>query len=216
MKNLSDKILFTKALIIIVYIVGLTGMIIPATRTLFIFLTPLNLIFSTMLLFLFREKSKKNNIHLLSVIYFVSMLIEIIGVKSGVPFGSYFYGNALGPMVYNVPWLVGLNWVLLSYMTATLANQFSVKGFYQVIIASLFMVAFDVVLEQNASTMHMWYWQNNRIPFQNFAMWFALSLAFQGFIRFYKINIKNPISILLFITQFVFFMILIVFQHVAK
>ncbi|WP_175266944.1 carotenoid biosynthesis protein [Acidiplasma cupricumulans] len=50
----------------------------------------------------------KNTIKIYFLGYFTSLLIEIIGVNSGYPFGRYYYTSLLGPRIYGVPYAIPL------------------------------------------------------------------------------------------------------------
>ena len=95
-------------LLAIVYAVGLLGFfeIIPFDN--FEKLTPLNLLFSAIILF-----SHHKPINLSWVIFFVvvfvwGFFIEWAGVASGMVFGTYSYGESLGLKIFDIPVIIGL------------------------------------------------------------------------------------------------------------
>ena len=45
--------------------------------------------------------------------YISTLLLEIIGVKTGLIFGEYIYGNTLGFKVAEVPLIIGFNWLFV-------------------------------------------------------------------------------------------------------
>jgi Protein of unknown function (DUF422). len=49
------------------------------------------------------KNNKNNNIFFLFIVFCWGMLSEIIGVNTGLIFGSYTYGNSLGIKLMNVP-----------------------------------------------------------------------------------------------------------------
>jgi uncharacterized membrane protein len=51
------------------------------------------------------------------------MLVEIIGINTGFPFGHYYYSNILKIQFLSVPVIIGINWVVLTYSTAIIAQN---------------------------------------------------------------------------------------------
>ncbi len=105
-----------------VYGVGLVGMLLPFSRELFITITPLNLIFAALFLFYGRWPARRVLLTGL-VVFAASFLVEAVGVNSGKIFGSYSYGSALGPRLWNTPLIIGLNWFVLIYCTNVISRQ---------------------------------------------------------------------------------------------
>ena len=117
----------------------------------------------------------------LILIALIGFFLEVLGVKTGLIFGSYSYGKSLGLKALSVPILIGINWAILLYCTA----QFSrIKNqILNALFGAFMMVFLDFFIEQNAARFDFWYWKNNIIPLQNYIAWFiisfALNLAFQ-------------------------------------
>jgi len=105
-----------------VYGVGLAGMLLPFSRELFITITPLNLLFAALFLFYGRWPSRRVLFTGLAV-FAASFLVEAVGVNTGMIFGSYSYGSALGPKLWNTPVIIGLNWFVLIYCTNVISRQ---------------------------------------------------------------------------------------------
>src|SRR4051812_12976794 len=49
--------------------------------------------------------------------------IEVLGVHSGVPFGDYRYGTALGPALWGVPIVIGLAWAWMAWPAWLVAGR---------------------------------------------------------------------------------------------
>ena len=130
------------------------------------------------------------------------------GVQTGVLFGHYIYGSALGPKIWDTPILIGLNWLLLIYCTAAIVNGLISKKVYRIILASVLMVLYDLVLEYVAPAMDMWTWDSKYPGPRNFIMWFFLSLLFHSLLQGTNIIIKNKPARYLFLIQFIFFCII--------
>ena len=207
----------SKAFLIIFYIVGITGIIVPATRTLFIKLIPAALILNVAILAVFhRGRPEKAMLIAFPVIFLLSFVIEVIGAETGVIFGNYRYGEGLGLKVYNTPLIIGINWLMLVYMTASITRKYNIRVFPGIIIASLMMVIYDIVLEQVAPKMDMWYWEDNIVPLQNYAAWFILAMGFHSMFNLLKVNTKNSLAEAVFFYQFCFFLCLFIFFKIIK
>lgn len=105
-----------------VYGVGLAGMLLPFSRELFIVITPLNLLFAALFLFYGIWPTRRVLFTGLAV-FAASFLVEAVGVNTGKIFGSYSYGSALGPRLWNTPVIIGLNWFVLIYCTNVISRQ---------------------------------------------------------------------------------------------
>ena len=102
---------------------GAIGLHLDGTRDLFQSLTPLNLLISIAALAVFhRQWTMQFGIFVFATFWF-SYIIEIIGVSTGAIFGEYYYGNALGPKIGGVPPLIGLLWVMLSYISGIISQK---------------------------------------------------------------------------------------------
>ncbi|MDB6020937.1 MAG: hypothetical protein JWQ04_794 [Pedosphaera sp.] len=141
------------------------------------------------------------------IIALISGLIQIIGAKTGIPFGPFFYTENLGyPLFHLLPWPVPLLWVVVllnSHGVARLIlkpwRNASNHGLRSLALTCLLAVLFDAVLEPFATrTNRWWIWTSARTipiwygaPWINFAGWAATALLILGFITPWLIN-KKP------------------------
>jgi len=206
------KLNFARWLIIVFYLTGLAGLLIPQTFPFFRELIPVALLLSAGLLVLFHEgKHHTKTAVFFFLVFMTGFFIEVIGVKTGVIFGEYRYGQSLGLKLFDVPLIIGLNWALLAYMTAVTTNRFQLPGMVRAVIASLMMVGYDLVLEQVAPDLDMWSWAGNEVPFRNYLSWFLTALVFQLAGRAIRITVTNRMAVALLIIQFLFFLMLVIF-----
>lgn len=136
----------------------------------------------------------------------IGFLVEVAGVKTGWIFGHYWYGQALGFKLWEVPLLIGVNWTILLYST----HQFG-KPKHPVVAAlwsALLMVILDFFIEQNAPRFDFWYWQQSHIPFQNYVAWFIISFGLNLLLQKHLSSHSNPTGRVFYITQLVFFVTL--------
>jgi uncharacterized membrane protein len=216
------KVCFT--LLTLMYLAGIIGLLLPITQPFFKSLSPLNLWFSLALLLSFHRDFNKSFITIAVIIFLSSLMIEMLGVHTGVIFGKYWYGQTLGTQVLNVPLVIGANWLLLIYcssittqmliqtITKKLPAKFqSVQLLFSAFCSALMMVMLDFLIEPVAIRLDFWYWQNEQIPNQNYLMWFLLSF-FLSYIFFKGKFLKNnPLAFLLLVLQFSFFLIINLF-----
>ncbi len=202
---------------IILYAVGTIGLIIPYCFPLFVRLTFLALIVSTIGLFIFhRAINIKQDIIIFTVIFLLGFIVEVVGVNTGVIFGSYQYGETLGIKLFHTPLLIGLNWVFLTYTARSISDKLTKNIFLQLIIAPTLMLIYDIVMEQLAPLMDMWSWTNSSVPIKNYIAWWLIGFLFTGILKRFKINTHNPLALVLFLCQFLFFAVLFIYYNLLK
>ena len=132
------------------------------------------------LLFSFSSKSEFLKGALLAV-FVLGLIVEIIGVNTGYPFGSYVYLEGLGPKVLNTPWLIGVNWVMLTLASGSFAAHFLENGsrLQRALLASALMLALDVLIEPVAHAHRLWIFAGGTAPWQNYLSWFVVALIAQ-------------------------------------
>ncbi|MGQ9820131.1 MAG: carotenoid biosynthesis protein [Candidatus Kapaibacteriales bacterium] len=201
-----------KKFVVIFYFVGFLGFIIPFTRAFFITITPFALLLNAYLLVVNHKNFTLKTLLVFILILVSGFVIEVIGVKTGKIFGNYSYGETLGIKLFETPLLIGLNWLLLAYTAATLSQNLKLMSWLSVFISPLFMVLYDVVLEQVAPKMKMWSWENSEIPFKNYLAWYIIALGFVLLLKVFKIETQNPLGAIIFISQFMFFLLIYLFS----
>lgn len=166
-------------IVVVTHLVGAVGL-----RTDFadwmVLLTPVHLLVSFALLFGFSSKSEFLKGALLAV-FALGLVVEIIGVNTGYPFGSYVYLEGLGPKVLNTPWLIGVNWVMLTLASGSFAAHFLDNGsrLQRALLASGLMLALDVLIEPVAHAHRLWIFAGGIAPWQNYLSWFIVALTAQ-------------------------------------
>lgn len=203
--------------ILILYIVGVLGVLVPLHPQ-FMLLTPLNLMV-TAIIVLYNHPHRDPGLAMMGGIIFVlAYLVELAGVHTGVIFGEYSYGATLGPKLMGVPLVIGLNWLVLLYGSSALAHQLGLKNPWLVMIGSAsLMTGYDILLEHIAIRHDFWRWTyespNNFLaaPVQNYVAWWLVAFALSGLFQLRVPKFQNKVAIGLFILQFIFFSILLMF-----
>lgn len=203
---------FTKVVgfFVIFYLVGIIGMLLPLTFPLFIKLIPLALLLSSVALVFFHSPFNTKTLVLFILIYLIGFFIESFGVNTGLIFGDYFYGESLGLKAFKTPLIIGLNWLLLIYITASILENTNWSTPVKVILASSIMLGYDLIIEQIAPRLQMWYWQNEQVPLKNYLAWFFIALFFHTLIRVFGVKIKNKLAPVILVCQILFFLILLI------
>lgn len=202
-----------KRFFIIFYVVGTLGFILPFSHEIFKWLITPSLILNFALLLLYHQsKIEFRFVFVFLIIFILSFLIEAIGVDTGKIFGNYRYGNMLGIKIMSTPIIIGLNWFLLCYLSMSVTNQIK-NPMLQIFLASILMVLYDIVLEQVAPHLDMWYWQYDQVPLQNFLAWFFIALIFNTIIKVSRLVISNPLSIIVYSLQSLFFLLLTIYYN---
>lgn len=198
--------------LIIFYIIGIAGMLLPVTSGFFIFLTPLALLMSFGLLMMHHQPGfNAKNTAVFSFIFITGLVVEIIGVKTGLIFGNYFYGKGLGLKIFDTPILIGMNWLLLVYTTGTIMQKINITPVLRITAGASMMLIYDLVLEHVAPKMDMWSWENSEVPVNNYIAWWLIAVFFHSLIELFGIKLKNSLSITILVTQFLFFVVLYLF-----
>ncbi len=174
----------------------------------FVSATPLNLSLCFILIFL-NTPINKELLFIFIACFFLGMIAEILGVNYQLIFGSYHYGEILGPKIMGVPLLIGINWFILIMITAAIAQDFSSKLWQQILIGIMLMVFLDLLIEPIAPILDFWEFEGGEAPFQNFIGWALVSLPLQLFFQRLKIRFNNSFPYHLYLLQVLFFTILL-------
>ena len=198
---------------IVFYTVGFIGMLLPYTVSLFLKLIPFALIISFITVALFHENKidKKVILSFLSI-YIIAFIVEAIGVNTSLLFGHYEYGRGLGLKLFETPLIIGVNWLFLVYTTSAVVGTFTISKISKIIVASVFMLLYDIVLEQLAAKLDMWHWKNAIIPLQNYLAWFCLAVFFHSLLAIFNVKIENKFAFVILVCQFLFFLLLFIFN----
>jgi putative membrane protein len=112
--------------------------------------------------------------------------IETIGVATGFPYGTFSYGDRLGPKLLGlVPFILPLSWApLVLGAVAALepaARRSTATSAVWIAGAALLLVAIDGVLDPGAVRMGLWEWPDGGpffgVPLTNYVGWLLSSLG---------------------------------------
>ena len=199
-KNISIFIIW------LVHISGLLGMVFY-DLDFFAGYTSINLFLMSIILFANIKLNNNNQIFSLLLIFLIGMFSEFIGVNYGLIFGEYIYGNNLGFKLFGVPFIIGLNWVILTVICANIASiLIKNNSIIQIIIlGTLLMLFMDFVMEPIAPKLDLWKFKNLVVPTSNYIGWLIISILTQ---TIYNIQFKEKevkLSFNLYTAIFIFF-----------
>lgn len=201
----------TAGFFVVFYLVGIAGMLLPFSFLLFVKLIPVALLLSSLALAFFHKNFNSKTLLVFISIYIIGFFVEVAGVNTGLIFGNYIYGESLGIKLFNTPLIIGINWLLLVYITASVLELSKLTMLLKILFGAFLMLGYDLIIEQIAPILDMWTWQNNKVPVKNYVTWFILALVFHTAIQVFKINTKNKLAPVILVCQILFFLVLLIY-----
>lgn len=217
-----NKILFLSVFTALLFhVCGLIGMFTEA-RPWFVSMTPLTLIIMTILIIWNIKTINREFILFFIACFSVGYTTEVIGTNTGLLFGEYSYGTAMGLKVFEVPLLIGIQWFVTVYSIGhtVLFGYSRWKGnverslstnLWLIILASGLTTLFDFILEPAAISLGYWSWTiDGHVPLFNYICWFFISglLLVPFFLTRGLSNQVNIFAVILIFIQTLFFIIL--------
>lgn len=211
-KNL--KLSKEEIFIYLIYFVGIVGHLTNPLLAYMKLLTPMTLLLTGgVVLFSTLKNSKTDFLICIIITYITTFTLEVIGVKTGLIFGSYNYGNTLGLRIFEVPLIIGFNWTMVILGVILLSEKIFTNKILIAISAALMATIFDYFMEPSAIKLGYWSWSDISVPLQNYFAWFLISFVFTILYLLMKIKIETELPIKFFLTQFIFFVVLFGFMR---
>jgi putative membrane protein len=208
---MNRKEVILSGVLVIFYTVGIVGTHISAYKDSFFGLSYFNLLLSFVILILARNDKNKAFWGFLGFAFFIGMLVEWIGVHTGLLFGEYSYGKNLGYKVFDVPLVIGINWAMLTVVSSSVVSRINSNNLTKLVLSAILMTLFDALMEPVAIRSDFWSWDNGVIPFYNYVSWFLISFILQSVYFRFKLVEVNKVHNLLFLCMILFFVSLILF-----
>lgn len=113
---------------------------------------------------------------------------EIVGVRTGVPFGRYAYSDVIGPRLADVPLVVGLAWTMLCWPAALAARRLASRPAARLVLAAWATTALDLFLDPQLVALGAWTWRDPEphlpgvpdVPLTNYAGWLLVTVVLQA------------------------------------
>ena len=209
-------------LAILFHVTGLIGILVTPYKDWFIQNTPFTLCLMAMLIIWNQSQKNYHFFGFLVIAFMIGFGTETIGVNTGHLFGNYHYGSVLGAKLNGVPWLIGMNWFVIVFCSAStmvqmqewMASKLKKTGaeisprmtnLSLIIDGALLATFFDWVMEPVAIKLGFWQWKNNEIPFFNYVCWFLISALLLLFYKGCSFSKPNYFAVHLLIIQLLFF-----------
>ena len=198
----------SKVSVFVIWLFHVCGMIgiSYGNKDLFLSFTPVNLIISFFLLFVNQIQITQTELLSVFTIFLIGMICEILGVNYGYIFGDYVYLDNLGTKVFGVPILIGINWIILTFITGSISSYIFKKNLkFSILTGAIFMILLDLIIEPVAPLLGFWIFDLPSVPLQNYVGWFLIGLATQFVYQKFVVNKEIPFSTNLLLANIVFF-----------
>ncbi|MGY1435452.1 MULTISPECIES: carotenoid biosynthesis protein [Streptomyces] len=121
------------------------------------------------------------------------LAVEVVGLRSGFPFGSYEYSDTLGPSLAGVPLVVPLAWAMMAWPALVVARVLTVRNrdrtprrhnrLRTTLLGGWALASWDVFLDPQMVDAGHWRWHDPHpalpgvtgIPLSNFAGWLVVA-----------------------------------------
>lgn len=201
--NLKFK--FSIILLVAFYVSGIIGILSNSQTIDFLSLTPLNLLVNLVILLINHQNGNNKQWLLFLSIAIAGYFVEVIGVNTGLIFGSYVYETTLGWKIFGTPLMIGVNWILLTYVVVYAVAKKINSTLRIAFLSAIILVALDILIEPVAIKYDFWTWNQTTVPLRNYLAWFAISWVFCYAIAHFKVDSENKVAPYLLILQFIFF-----------
>jgi len=166
--------------------------------------SPFTVLYLLGMLFWFYPVDRQRKWYLFLLFMTVGMTVEWIGVHTEVLFGTYSYGNNFGPKLDGIPFLIGANWALLTFITHQIARVTLPKSLVgRAGLGAGLMVLLDFFLEQICSVADFWHFTGGAGWF-NYACWFIIGFALHLVAGRADLRGDTRIAVHLYVVQLVF------------
>ena len=195
--------------LILVYISGSIGFVVnPAFFSPF---TPYTLLLTCLVFLIHSPLADKKFLIAFFSIAFLGFIIEVIGVKTGLVFGKYSYGDGLGFKLLDVPLIISINWAMLIFAGIRIVSSIFANKIVSLVVAALLVTLIDLVIEQVAPKLDFWQFEGGLPGLHNYIGW--IGVAFFTSYFFYPTIIKGnrSVSLIILILQIIFFTSLFIF-----
>ncbi len=111
------------------------------------------------------------------------LLVEAVGVATGIPFGAYAYADTLGPKALGVPVVIPLAWTMMAYPALLVGRRIAQGPVLGPVAAGAALASWDLFLDPQMVDAGHWTWAGGGgpallgIPVGNFLAWFVVAVA---------------------------------------
>ncbi len=158
---------------------------------------------------IYRRNTDRRLLAWLFAAYWFTFAAEAIGVATGAVFGEYAYGPTMWWQWLGVPFVIALNWCVLTLATNDLALRITKQPVFAAVLASILIALYDVAIEPVAIKLNYWQWAGGSIPLQNYLMWALIALLISLPLQLLRVRFRSPLLLVYLGAQLFFFLVLI-------
>ncbi|MDX2174596.1 MAG: carotenoid biosynthesis protein [Bacteroidota bacterium] len=196
--------------LILVYLSGVIGMCIRPSF--FLPFTPYTLLYTVFVFLIFQPIQNSKYIISFLLIAVIGYASEVIGVKTGLVFGNYHYGNNLGYKLLDVPLIISLNWALLVNLSVLVSSRIVSTPFFIALFTAIIATSLDFLIEQVAPHLNFWYFNTGFAQLHNYLGWFAICFITAYIFNKELIKGNKKIGTTILVLQVLFFGVLILMK----
>ena len=204
-ENITNR--YLQWFLVVTFFLGLLGHSFEGSRGQMITLSPLVLLMSSLVVcYPVMKNANQGTIIWCIFSCLITFFAEVIGVKSGLIFGNYSYGEVLGIKIMGVPLIIGINWMLIMLGSISLSKCCTNNSYVIALLAGLFSVLFDIILEPVAISLGYWQWSTLSPPLSNYYSWFIIVFILTLLYGKLKADVISPLPRFYLFVQTVFFL----------
>lgn len=196
------------AFTVLVYVSGMIGMS-TAARPWFVSMTPFSLLLSAAVLLWCQPVHTSHTRAWAAGAFIIGYLAEVIGVNTGMLFGDYRYGDALGFKIAETPLLIGVNWMMVTLCVNELVWRLlpsTLPHWIGAALAATGCTLLDWWMEPGAIALGYWSWAATLPPLENYVGWWGVSLLISlAYSRLMTPELRNGAAPVLLALQIAFF-----------
>ena len=127
----------------------------------------------------------------------IALAFEAVGLATGLPYGRYTYGSALGPTLLGVPFLVPLAWLMMAWPSWLLADGLTRRvradrrSAAVTAVAAAVFAGWDVLLDPQLVQAGYWTWSHPdpglpgipTVPLTNLAGWLLAGVVLMALLQ---------------------------------
>lgn len=201
----SSRLRVAQFIVVLFHVTGFVGLAFSTDPDFYLRFTPLTLLLTLGLLVAFQPERNGTFWTFCLSVSLLGFMAEYIGVNTAQLFGHYTYGRTLGWQYDGVPPLIGLNWLMTTYLAGMLARYLPGSASLRLLAGAVLMLALDVCMEPIAGRFDFWHWSADIIPFRNFRDWFIMACLLQYLFQRANFHKYNPLVPLVYLVQLLFF-----------
>ena len=111
------------------------------------------------------------------------LVVEALGLRTGVPFGLYGYTGTLGPEVAGVPVIVPLAWMMMAWPALVVGRALAQRPATVALVGGAALASWDLFLDPQMVAAGHWVWADPvpalpfvpGVPLSNYAGWVVVA-----------------------------------------